>query len=63
MTPKQMYDERKRLRLENQLRTEQKRKDRMDRDEDMEEWIISIATSLKRLAEVAELWADQQETH
>jgi hypothetical protein len=62
MTPKQKYDERKRLRIENDLRAEQKRKDRLDRDEDAEELIASIATSLKRLAEVAELWADQQVT-
>jgi|GEM_PF-2913764 len=60
MTPKQKYDERKRLRLENDLRAEQRRKDRMDRDEDMEELAATIGTSLKRIADVMELWADQQ---
>ncbi len=60
MTPKQKYDERKRLRLENDLRAEQRRKDRLDRDEDMEELIETIGTSLKRIADVMELWADQQ---
>ena len=61
MTPKQKYDERKRLRMENDLRAEQRRKDRMDRDEDMEEFIASVSVSLKRIADVLELWADQQE--
>lgn len=60
MTPKQKYDERKRLRLENDLRAEQRRKDRMDRDEDMEELVASIGTSLVRIADALELWADQQ---
>lgn len=60
MTPKQKYDERKRLRLENDLRAEQRRRDRMDRDEDMEELVATIGTSLKRIADVMELWADQQ---
>jgi len=61
VTPKQKYDERKRLRMENDLRAEQRRKDRMDRDEDMEEFIASVSVSLKRIADVLELWADQQE--
>ena len=60
MTPKQKYDERKRLRLENDLRAEQRRKDRLDRDEDMEELIETIGISLKRIADVMELWADLQ---
>lgn len=60
MTPKQKYDERKRLRLENNLRAEQRRKDRMDRDEDMEEMLASFASSLERIADVMEFWADQQ---
>lgn len=60
MTPKQKYDERKRLRIENDLRAEQRRKDRMDRDEDMEELIVAIGTSLVRIADVLEFWAEQQ---
>ena len=31
MSPKQKYDERKRLRIENDLRAEQRRKDRLDK--------------------------------
>lgn len=60
MTPKQKYDERKRLRLENDLRAEQRRKDHMDRDKDMEEMLAGLCLSLKRIADVMELWADQQ---
>lgn len=60
MTPKQKYDERKRLRIENDLRAEQRRKDRMDRDEDMEELVVGIGTALNRIADVLEFWADQQ---
>jgi hypothetical protein len=60
MTPKQKYDERKRLRLENDLRAEQRRKDKMDRDEDMENLVVCMGTSLARIADVLELWADQQ---
>lgn len=60
MTPKQRYDERKRLRLENDLRLEQRRKERMDKEDDMEVLIVGIATSLKSIADVMEFWADQQ---
>lgn len=60
MTPKQKYDERKRLRLENQLRAEQRKKDEFDRMEEGERQMIRILEALERLADVAELWADKQ---
>lgn len=60
MTPKQKYDERKRLRIENDLRTEQQRKDRLDRSDEMEQAFDRIMTALERIADVMELWADQQ---
>lgn len=60
MTPKQKYDERKRLRIENDLRAEQRRKDALDRRDDAEEVIDRIMTALERIADVMELWADKQ---
>lgn len=60
MTPKQRYDERKRLRIENDLRAEQRRKEQMDKQDEMEALVVSIGTSLNRIADVMELWADQQ---
>lgn len=60
MTPKQRYDEKKRLRIENDLRLEQRRKERMDREEATEAIMRSFASSFERLADVAELWADLQ---
>lgn len=60
MSPKQRYDERKRLRIENDLRAEQRRKDQMDKQDEMEALVISIGSSLNRIADVMELWADQQ---
>lgn len=60
MTPKQKYDERKRLRLENDLRREQAESRRMDSEEDTKALFFGIARSLQRLADVAELWADMQ---
>lgn len=60
MTPKQKYDERKRLRIENALRAEQRRKEQMDKQDEMEAIIISIANSLERIANVLELWGDLQ---
>ena len=61
LTPKQMYDERKRLRIENDLRAEQRRQAGFDRDDEMEARFTSILVSLQRIADVMELWADQQE--
>jgi len=60
MTPKQKYDERKRLRLENDLRYEQKRSADLDREELLEEKFMRILTAVEKIAEVMELWADQQ---
>lgn len=60
MSPKQRYDERKRLRIENDLRAEQRRKEQMDKQDEMETLVISIGSSLNRIADVMELWADQQ---
>lgn len=60
MSPKQRYDERKRLRIENDLRAEQRRKGQMDKQDEMEALVISIGSSLNRIADVMELWADQQ---
>ena len=60
MTPKQRYDEKRRLRIETDLRMEQRRKDRVDREEATEAIMRSFASSFERLADVAELWADLQ---
>jgi len=60
MSPKQRYDERKRLRIENDLRAEQRRKEQMDKQDEMEALIISIGSSLNRIADVLEFWADTQ---
>ncbi|RWB08736.1 MAG: hypothetical protein EOQ39_19015 [Mesorhizobium sp.] len=60
MTPKQKYDERKRLRLENDLRAEQRRKDSFDREDKMDEEIKLFFSDIKRIADAAELWADKQ---
>lgn len=60
MTPKQKYDERKRLRIENDLRAEQRRKEQMDKQDEMEILVLSIGSSLQRIADVMEFWADQQ---
>lgn len=60
MTPKQKYDERKRLRLENDLRAEQKRKDQFDRQDEMDEAIMRFFAAIDRIADAAELWADMQ---
>ena len=61
MTPKQKYDERKRLRSERLLREEQRSSDARDREKDAEEKLLRLMTAFERLADVAELWADMQE--
>jgi hypothetical protein len=61
MTPKQKYDERKRLRAERLLREEKRKADYVQRQEDMEARIILLASSFERIADVLELWADMQE--
>lgn len=60
MTPKQAYDERKRLRIENDLRAEERRKSSFDREDKMDEFLLRFVAVFERLADVAELWADQQ---
>ncbi len=60
MTPKQKYDERKRLRMENDLRAEKRRQAGYDRDDEMEERFIRILVAIERVADVLELWADLQ---
>ena len=62
MTPKQKYDERKRLRADRLLREERRAADHRQRQDDMEARIVSLATSFERIADVLELWADKQET-
>ena len=61
MTPKQKYDERKRLRNERLLRDEQRAKDARDRDDDVEERMTRLLVAFERIADVMELWADLQE--
>ena len=60
MTPKQKYDERKRLRNERLLRQEQRAKDHRDRDDDQQEQFTRLLTAFERIADVMELWADAQ---
>jgi len=52
MTPKQKYDERKRLRTERLLREEQRAKDARDRDDDMEERMTRLLVAFERIADV-----------
>ena len=60
MTPKEKYDERKRLRAERLLREEQRAKHGRDREKDAEEKLFRLMTAFERIADVMELWADQQ---
>lgn len=60
MTPKQKYDERKRLKAERLLRQEQERKSHHEYQQDMDDQFKSLLVSLERIADVMELWADQQ---
>ena len=60
MTPKQKYDERKRLRNERLLRMEQRSKEGRDRDDDHQEQFMILMIAFERVADVLELWADQQ---
>lgn len=59
-TPKERYDERKRLRNERLLREEQRAKGARDREDDMEEKFSRLLTAFERIADVMELWADKQ---
>jgi hypothetical protein len=60
MTPKQKYDERKRLRAERMLREEQRSANHRHREEDSEARFEVLMVSIERIASVMELWADQQ---
>jgi hypothetical protein len=60
MTPKQKYDERKRLRADRMLRDEQRAETGRDREKDAEEKLFRLMTAFERCADVLELWADQQ---
>jgi hypothetical protein len=60
MTPKQKYDERKRLRSERLLRHEQNAADNWQESKDMEARMETLMISFERIADVLELWADQQ---
>lgn len=59
MTPKQKYDERKRLRNERLLRQEQRAKEQRDSDDDARKQLQSLMDSFERIADVLELWADK----
>jgi hypothetical protein len=61
MKPKQKYDERKRLRAERLLRQEQMAKAGRDKQDNVESAILRSFEALERIADVLELWADQQE--
>ena len=60
MTPKQKYDERKRLRNERLLRMEQREKENRNRDDDQQEQFTRLLAAFERIADVMELWADKQ---
>ncbi len=60
MTPKQKYDERKKLRAERLLRQEQRSHDVNQNEKDMEVRMESLFASFEKIALVMELWADQQ---
>jgi hypothetical protein len=60
MTPKQKYDERKKLRAERLLRHEQTAANNWQESKDMEARLETLMASFERIADVLELWADQQ---
>ncbi len=62
MTPKMRYDERRRLRAERLHREEQRAADANQREQDMEARLNRLMVSMERIADVLELWADQQST-
>jgi hypothetical protein len=61
MTPKQKYDERKRLRAERLLREEQRAADLHQQQEDMDARVTRLMNSFERIADALELWADKQD--
>ena len=52
MTPKQKYDERKRLRAERLLRQEQKAQGARQREDDVEEQMLRMMTAFERIADL-----------
>lgn len=60
MTPKQKYDERKRLRADRLLRQEQDAKSHYERRQDMDAQFQRLINAFERIADVMELWADKQ---
>lgn len=60
MTPKQRYDERKRLRIERDIRALERSKSQQDRQDDMQAQVDTLVASFARIADVLELWADLQ---
>ena len=60
MTPKQKYDERKRLRAERMLREEQRAANNFEKHEDEEARFQRLMSAFERIADVLELWADAQ---
>jgi hypothetical protein len=60
MTPKQRYDERKRLKAERLHRQEKQWQDEREKRDDGEAQIQAVMNAIERIADVAELWADQQ---
>jgi hypothetical protein len=61
MTPKQKYEERRRLRAERMLRDEQRAADWRQKQDDTEARLVRLVGAFERIADVLELWADQQE--
>jgi len=62
LTPKQAYDERRRLRRENDLRREQRAASQMDHEDDVDQRLTRLLAAFERVADVLELWADRQES-
>lgn len=60
MTPKQKYDERRKLRADRLLRQEQKAKEGRDSDDDAKDQLQRLMNSFERIADFLELWADNQ---
>ena len=60
MTPKEKYNERKRLKAERLLDQEQGYKSNQDRLDEGNARVESLLNSLERIASVMELWADKQ---
>jgi hypothetical protein len=60
MTPKQRYDERKRLRIERDIRALERSKSQAERQDDMDAQVVALVASFSRIADVMELWADLQ---